>query len=181
MRRLKDGGSGAFELFVNEYEKLMFKAADEILHNFHDSEEAVYAALAAIARRFDSVKALAPPERAAYAWRAARSRAYGIYEKRQKRLAAETPLVEAGDIGECDAEIERLAEDSRLSADDIFAQMQKVPPLYRDALILHYADGKDVKTVARELGLKRETAKTRLARGKKILIKLLKEELGVQL
>ena len=175
-----DGGQGAFGLFVKENEKLMFKAADGILHNYHDSEEAVYSALAAVARNFSSVSALAPSERSAYAWRAARSHALNIYKKRKKREKIEIPIDDIADIGEPDAELERIAADDRVSVDVIYEQMKSVPALYRDPLILHFADGMDAKTIARELGIKYETAKTRLKRGKKLLAEKLKKEVGIE-
>ena len=178
----KDGSGeqGAFGLFVSEYEPMMFRTADEILHNFHDSEEAVYAALTAIARRFSSVSVLAPSERASYARRAARSHALNVYKKRQKREKREIPLEDIGDIGEPDADLERIARDDRVTEDGIFEQIKTLPALYRDPLIMYYADGMDTKAIARELGIKHETAKTRLKRGRILLAEKLKKEFGLK-
>ncbi len=168
---------GKFALFVSEYERLMFHTANGILNNYHDAEEAVYSALAAVARRFSAVSALAPEKKAAYARRAARNHALNLYKKRSKRAEREVSYEHLSELGAFDSELERVAEDPRISADNIFEHIKKLPALYRDPLILHYAEGMDVKAVARELGIKRETAKTRIARGKKLLACSLGKEL----
>ena len=178
--KAKTGKQGAFGLFVSRYEPMMFRTADEILHNFHDSEEAVYAALTAIARRFSSVSVLAPSEQASYAYRAARNHALNVYKKRLRREKHEIPLGELPETGECDAELERIAGSDRVTEEDIYEQMKNLPALYRDALLLHYSKGMDTKAIARELGIKHESAKTRLKRGKKMLAELLEKEFDLQ-
>lgn len=59
---------------------------------------------------------------------------------------------------------------------DILESVQRLPPKYRIVIELYYLEGYSIKEISNIIGAKQATVGSRLARGKKLLYKLLKEE-----
>ena len=161
-----------FEAFVNEYQSLMMGAANSVLCNYHDSEDAVINALAAIAGRFSVVASLPPDARRAYAARSARNCALNILNARNRRRKseslAENETIDAGAENDIDALLDKMV------FEDAVKCILRLDDVYCDVLYLYYVDGFTAPQIARKLALNRKTVESRILRGKRMLRELMK-------
>ena len=164
-----------FERFITEYQQVMIGVAREITGNYHDAEEAVFDALFAIARVFTKVSLFAREEQKAYACRAAQNRAFSLVNRQNRHRKSEI-LLDADLLGIGDRELTRACE---ATESEVVAECLKELDLkYRVVLDLFYAEQRSTGEIAKELGMKRETVKTLLKRGRAKL-KIMLEERGV--
>lgn len=153
-----------FEKFVNKYQKVMIRVADDILHNYHDAEEVTVDALVAIAKKFSFVCDLEAPRQKAYACRTARNKAIRMLNSRNVQNKSETAMEDIENIGIEDKGLIKLCEG--VDYEFIVSCIENLPNIYKDIFVLHYLDGMSTKKIADELCMKRETIKTRLKRGR---------------
>lgn len=161
-----------FESFVNEYQSLMIGAANRVLGNYHDSEDAVINALAAIAKRFSVVASLPPDARRAYAARSARNCALNILNARNRRRESET--FTQAEMPDADVENDIDALLDRIVFEDAVKCILKLDDVYCDVLYLYYVDGLTAPQIAHKLALNRKTVESRILRGKRMLRELMK-------
>ena len=172
---LDDPGDG--ELFESIYRRCVkpaFCAAYEILHSEQDAQDAVQDTFFWAAEHFSRIKRIEDEYVLSYICRAARNRALNIKNRSARIARISEPMTE--DIPEDfdENELLRLCGEDRVSV--IERCIQSLPDIYRDALTLHFAEDLSAPKIARILGIKRETAKKRLVRGKAMLRELLEKE-----
>lgn len=152
-----------------KYKNKMYSAAFLILGDSYLAEDAVHEAFIAIARNIGKLGDAELPETAAYAQRAAKTRALNILEKNRK----ETFIDEDLDIPFEEREFERIISESELSR--IADCINLLPEKYRVVIVLRYLDDMKPRRIAEVLGLNTETVKKRLLRGRAMLKNMLKE------
>ena len=90
---------------------------------------------------------------------------------RRHRRASPVPLPE-----EVPVEPGGESEESQDIREAVKEALSKLPPEYRDPLIIHYLQGKSTAETAEILGLRPVTARIRLLRGRRRLAEILRKE-----
>ncbi len=158
---------GKFTEIYEKYEKRIFSIAYAVTKDYHDAEDASQNAFLAIVANIDKID-LGDAERSRmYIYKIAKNAAINILRKKKNSV----PIVDI-DVLELpsDEDVGELVEKGELFL-ELYKCIEKMPPIYRDALSLRYLFNATVKDVANALGVSKETAKCRLARGEKILRK----------
>ncbi len=137
-----------FEDLYYSYRKLMFYIASEILHDPGLAEDAVNEAFFRIAKNFSKINEVHCP----------RTRNFIVIIVRNIAVAAEEFVDTMAELPE-----------SRLEFTETKRVIRELPAIYRDVLLLFFVDGYETKEIAEFLGLRRETVKKRLQRGRVIL------------
>ena len=148
-----------FEDLYYSYRKLMFYIASEILHDPGLAEDAVNEAFFRIAKNFSKINEVHCP----------RTRNFIVIIVRNISI----DMVRRDSAGAVAAEefVDTMAElpESRLEFAETKRVIRELPAIYRDVLLLFFVDGYETKEIAEFLGLRRETVKKRLQRGRVIL------------
>lgn len=156
----------------NQYSKFMFAVAYDILHNIHNTEDAVQQALIRIIDNIDKIGEVEDKKTRNYIGLIVKNIAINMYNSGKKQpISIEDDNVDLGEDFELSAIIIRKETEKRLKRyiselDDIY----KIP-------ILMVADGYDYNTIAKVLNITQDTARKRVERGRKKLRKaFFKEE-----
>lgn len=153
-----------FEQLHEKYKRLMFYVANQILRNEQDAEDAVHEAFVSILKNLRKIFDVECPQTRSYVVIIAERKAVDILRARSKVThidgeealgGIEIPL--PGDGGLADA-------------------MAKLPPRYREVLLLRYDNGYSTREIAQILNMKRESVQKLLWRAKNALQKLLEQE-----
>lgn len=163
-----------------QYRKQMFLAARSLLDNDADAEDAVHDVFLRISqshlprlRRIGSKADLRN-----YLLKAAKNTAISILRKKSRLPVSLDALGEESLCGIADlsdtAFLDKICE--RAEYEDCVRAIDALPPAYRDVLYYHFVLEFSIPEVAQLLNRKRSTVKQQLVRGKKLLIKKLKEE-----
>lgn len=163
------GDEGAFGTLVRRWSGRLFAAAHRILGSRADAEDAVQRALLQVFRSAPSYR----PEWAVSTWlyRITTNQCVDELRRRgaRREVAGETAPATAG-AGDGGASF-----GLRL---DVRRALRKVPREARILLILCYAEGLSYREMARVRGIKVNTVKSQIARGKSILRAALEGERG---
>jgi len=87
-----------------------------------------------------------------------------VRSKLRRREQADAVLPEPADPADIDE-----ALDARESAALVWSSLERIPPRYREALVLYYREGQSAQEVADALGISLSAAEQRLSRGRKHL------------
>ncbi len=155
------------------YRKQMIYIAYGILNNTYDAEDAVQSAFMGISANFSKIRSKDPDALCAYCCRAAKNSALSLLEKRNGTAPSELSLAETAPDRDSDI-LGALTE--RESFDAIVRAIRSLPETYRDVLCLYYVDELTAAETARVLSRNPQTVKKQIARGKKLLIELLRKE-----
>ena len=152
-----------FAEFVEKYQRLMISVAYDVVHNYHDAEDAVIDALVRIADNFDIVSSLSEQRRLSYICKAAKNSAINVYIKRKRLFENEFLddgyLLSVPYADEEDLEMRELVMDC----------IDELSDKYKTVLLAYYAEGMNVRQIADMFGLTETAVKTRLRRGRKSL------------
>lgn len=152
-----------FEAVYTTYQGRLLALVRRYLPARMDAEDAVQQAFLAVAERFDRLEHLPPPELEAYLVVTAERKAIDILRHQAKRggvpFDENTPLVTPAPCGS------PLAD-----------AMGRLPPRYREALLLRYGCGYDTRETAALLGLSVAAAQKTMQRAKRALQKELEKE-----
>lgn len=153
-----------FRKIYDTYERRLFAYSMSILHNTALSEEAVSETFLSLAKNFKKVHNLEPDEMIAYAVIINRNLCYDILKKenRQKSNIVPDEFIESKSDTYFNENFENM-----LVADAV----EKLPEIYRDAIMLKYFYGFSVKEISRQLHLSVGGVKSRLETARKILRK----------
>lgn len=161
-----------FEQIYCAHRKEMLLAAQQILLDYHEAEDAVHDAFIGIARNMNTVRRITRPEDLRYyVLRAAKNAALDHAQRPHRK--AERP-----------AELSDRIPDSSvwdaLCAQTDFHRLLEViaalPVIYREALYYHFVLEFTIGEVAQLLHISPSAAKQRLVRGKKLLLAAWKKE-----
>ena len=164
------------ETLYETYRGRMFRICYSVLGNVPDAEDALHNAFLAISKHLSQFgDDPDDPEIAAYLYRAARNQSLKLLDRRNRRRRAEVPLDEAwiGTTDVTDDMLEALAD--RMEAERVVQAILALPEPYRSVLHLHFGEELTAAQIAKEQGRRLATVKQQLVRGKKLLMKYLKE------
>ena len=152
-----------FEAVYTAYQGRLLALVRRYLPAREDAEDAVQQPSMAVAERFDRLEHLPPPELEAYLVVTAERKAIDILRHQAKRggvpFDEATPLVTPAPCGN------PLAD-----------PRARLPPRYREALLLRYGCGYDTRETAALLGLSVAAAQKTMQRAKRALQKELEKE-----
>lgn len=144
-----------------EYRSVMFCAANEILHNEHEAEDAVQQAFVKIAENLDKVPDELSNKTKAFVVTIAENTAIDRYRKLKRH--GESELCEQG----CGIEAE--------SADELVNCILKLSARYRQFILLKYYHGYSTREIAKLLGMSSAAASKTAQRAKQRLEQLCRE------
>lgn len=156
-----------FERLYNNYKRLMFGIARDILKNEQDAEDAVQDAFFKLADNLNRIADADSPQARNFAVVITRNICFNMLRKRH----IETDIDE-------DVCSDRSAEDEFLSAQGVETlerALESLPEKYRDILYLTVYEELSLRDAARLLGITYENAKSRVKRARKKVSDFLKE------
>lgn len=165
-----DAEKQKFIIFYEQYRKLMFYIAKEILKDNHLAEDAVQEAFLRIAKNFHKTGTVTSHETKAFAVIITRNVAIDIYNKEKKITKLNQYLSES-----IETETDDFTE--KTSYKKLLGYILELPEIYRDVLYLNLVYDYQFNEIANLLGISTENARKRAQRGKKILQEKINEEL----
>lgn len=165
-----DAEKQKFIIFYEQYRKLMFYIAKEILKDDHLAEDAVQEAFLRIAKNFHKTGTVTSHETKAFAVIITRNAAIDIYNKEKKITKINQYLSES-----IETETDDFTE--KTSYKKLLGYILELPEIYRDVLYLNLVYDYQFNEIANLLGISTENARKRAQRGKKILQEKINEEL----
>lgn len=148
----------------SKYYAFMFNIADKILHNQQDSEDAVHNAFLSIIKNIEKIEDISSPKTRGYISIIAERKAIDVYRER-KNLSEEE--LDGYKTGISFPPPEEHTLDGCIS---------KLPPRYREVILLKYSHGYSVKEIAEILGISFAAASKLDQRAKKKLHELCEKE-----
>lgn len=144
-----------------EYRSVMFCAANEILHNEHEAEDAVQQAFMKIAENLDKVPDELSNKTKAFVVTIAENTAIDRYRKLKRH-------------GSCEL-CEQSCGIEANSADELVSCILKLPARYRQFILLKYYHGYSTREIAKLLGMSSAAASKTAQRAKQRLEQLCRE------
>ena len=163
-----DEEKSKFETIYLEYRKLMYHNAHAILQDRALAEDAVHEAFLRIIKNLQKIKEPISAQTASYVVIICRNIAKDMRKKEMRTIPFED-MEAVGPVSDADDVLEKANFGS------LVAQIKQLPEIYRDVILLRYADGYSVKEIAKMLDKPYETIKARIARGKQMLAKQMEE------
>lgn len=158
-------------LLYDSYKNRMYITACKVLRDPQRAEDAVHDAFIAVSKHLDKIGDVNSISTAAYMIKASRNRALNIL--RMGLPEKETALDEA----EAKADESLLDEICRKeSYNEIVSAILELEDRYRDVLTFYYLNDLSVSEIASVTGVKENTVKQRLFRGRQKLIAILVKE-----
>ena len=161
------------KLLYGKYKNRMYITACKVLNDPQRAEDAIHDAFIAISKNLDNIQDIDSVKTGAYMVKAARSRALNIL--RMGLPEKETQLDEA----EAKADESLLDEICRKeSYNEIVSAILALEERYRDVLTLYYLNDLTLSEIAVLQGVKENTVKQQLYRGRRKLIDTIKKEVN---
>ena len=153
-----------FEAIYNQYRYLMYTAANRILNNQFDAEDAVHQAFLSIIDNLDKVREVDCPETRSYVVIITERKAIDIIRAR-KRFTGEDIIDKLPGI------------DIPLPGDHGLADaMAKLPARYREVLLLRFDNGYNTKEIAKMMDMTEGSMQKLIWRAKEALHKQLEAD-----
>lgn len=159
------------EMLYKLYHKKMWYAANVILNNWDDADDAVQNAFLAIAKNMNSIHTVNSSETYAYVITAAQNMALNIISQKTKRN-----FIDYENVWNLTDEKTLLEIYTIENRDLILCALMKLPQLYQECLYLYYFDSLSEKEIAKLLNRKPATIRKQIQRGKQKLFKILSTE-----
>lgn len=153
-----------FEEIYITYKGLMYYIAYKILNNEHDAEDAVHSAFVKIAENIQKIDTPVCPKTQNYVVTIAENKAIDLY-RANRRKSNQLYLDEISGIEVEESQIHGLA-----------ASMAKLPPRYREIILLKYYHGFSCKEIAKQLEITESNAIKLDQRAKNKLFQICKED-----
>lgn len=157
-----------FEEIYTKYKSKMYGISYGILHNVHDSEDAVHQAFLTIADNLKKIINIPCQELPSYIVIIIRNISINIYNKNKHKAEVSTDITE-----------EHIPFDvdffENIDYENLVSVISKLPDNYKDVLFLHYVNGFSCKEVAEMLNMSVENVWKRIERAKKSLKNALEE------
>ena len=145
-----------------EYHDRMLRAAQRIVRNPADAEDAAQNAFVQIIRNLEKIFQISCEKLPAYCISIVRNEALQLLRQREQTLTLE--------------EWDGALPPAPVRYRELVELIQQMPALYRSVLELKLLSGCTEREIAQELGLSETAVASRAARGRKLLQKLLREE-----
>ena len=157
------GQKAKFETVYHQYKGLMYYAAFRILNNASDAEDAVHDAFVKIAENMEKISDPVCPKTQSYVVTIVENKAIDLYRRKQRRGAL--PLEETEGLSVSPREPLGLAE-----------CITKLPPNYRQMILLKYYQGFSCAEIASLLDITLSAAQKLDQRAKEKLRQIAKKE-----
>lgn len=158
-----------FVILYEKYIYLMITVAEGVLHDKFLAEDAVHDAFVKVAKNMYKIRDINSMKTKRFLIVIAKNSAIDIYRKRNIRMKSEIFFDELSDN---EAPASFMETDINNSVLDILINL---PVKYRDVFLLKYSSKLDNSEIAGLLKIQEGTVRQRLARGKVIIEKALKE------
>ena len=159
-----------FEILYYEYRERMFSAAFDVVKNKEDAEDAVHTAFIGIANNMKSIDEPHSERTLSYVIKAAKNSAINIYNKNNKIVKAEYD--EKFYISD-DEFFDSVFSES--SYNEVVSAITNLKDTYKIPMYYYYVKELKLKEISKLLGVNLSTVKSRIYKGKKVLL----EQLGV--
>ena len=153
-----------FEIIYRHYGALMFYIANKILNHKQDAEDAVHKAFIKIAENIDKISDPVCPKTQSYIVTIVENKAIDLYRSNQRRQTVEY----------IDETIGLSIPEPQVSS--LSGCIQKLPPRYREVILLKYYHGMSCKEIASQLNISVSNAAKLDQRSKHKLLELCKKE-----
>lgn len=150
VKQAKSGDEEAFSRLINRFLQLFYRTAFSIMHNEHDSNDAVQKAIVSIWKKLPQLK-----KNGSFKYWALRILTNKCYETLRSRRDA--PLEAASEVTETNSF-------GRIVWEDL---IQSLDPRYRVTMQLYYGARLRTREIAELLDIPKSTVTTYLARGRK--------------
>ena len=167
----EDGDRAEFVRIYGLYADAVFRRALAILKNQQDAEDAMQDTWMKVAENIGVLRGKEERTICAYVMKIATNHAITLSRARTRRdeILCDAPSEESV----CDDDVFDIC--SVMAVEEIRACFEALPVSYRDVLSLYFFYQQSIKEIAVLLGMKPATVNSRLTRGRKKLIELLKE------
>lgn len=149
-----------FTQLYETYKGLMFYTANRILKNETDAEDAVHEAFIAILKNLEKILEIDCPKTRSYIVIIVERKALDLVRERRH---ATVPLYDEA------AELAVEMDIPLLKKDGLAEALAKLPPRYREVILLRYANELSTKEIAKALGLSSAAVQKLLWRAKDAL------------
>ena len=156
------------EEIFHTYGNLMFYAANQILHNDHDAEDAVQQALFVIYQNLEKFSEIKCPKSRSFIVTIVERKAIDLY--RVKRRTAAIPFEDALIHTPAESSVDAAAE-----LVDLASAITLLPPRYRQLLLLKYDNGYSEREIAVMCAMTESNVRKTIQRAKKQLKLILSE------
>ncbi|MBQ3101098.1 MAG: sigma-70 family RNA polymerase sigma factor [Clostridia bacterium] len=155
------------------YYAYMYYCAEQVLgHRDEDIKDATHNAMIKIIEHIDSVDLSDERRAKSYFGTIAKNKAKDILKSKYNKIL---PIDDVVDYKESGNDVETVRFEYEMLINSIF----KLDEKYRDVLILKYVNELGEKEISRLLDIPQKTVSTRILRGKKRLLAILKEDSDV--
>lgn len=156
------------EIIYQEYSRLMYYVAYQILNNQQDSEDVMQEAFLKIAEVLDQMDNPYSKRTKSLVCIITENKAIDLYRRKRTRtiLPLEEDVISAP---------ETTFTEQMETADELTRAILLLPPRYREVLMLRYAHGYDNAEIAQMLSLSKENVKKIIQRARKKLEEILKQ------
>ncbi|MBO6062096.1 MAG: sigma-70 family RNA polymerase sigma factor [Clostridia bacterium] len=167
-----------FERLYLSYRRQMYAVAIKILGNEKDAEDAVHDVFVKLAKKHMRTLEAMEDERdlRCYLLKAAKHTALNMKRDRKPLYDPLESPVRAGSRADDEAFLSELY--TKMEYRRVKAAIDRLDPVYRDALYYHFVLEMTISQTAELLGRKGPTVKKQLVRGKKLLLDILEKEGG---
>lgn len=153
------------DLYGRYYAKMAAVAAQYFPEDAQEAEDAVHNAFLQVIRHFEKVSSLSCDVLPFWLVSIVKNESITLLRKRRRVVPMEDWSA-----------FEQAAEDGTLAARTVAEVIRAMPETYRAALELRFLEERSEREIARALGLSGPAVKSRISRGRALLIKRLEEE-----
>ncbi len=146
-----------FEQIYQQYRSLMYHAADHVLHNSQDAEDAVHNAFLQVIKHFSKFQRIPARDLAPQLTVIAKNEAISILRKKRDAEPLE------------DWEISEEASEDAANYHALVDSFTRLPQTYRAVMEMKLLSGYSDGAIAAKLGLSRTAVSTRLTGGRRVL------------
>lgn len=153
-----------FEQLYETYKNLMYHTAYQLVHNHHDAEDCVHQAFLSVIDHLDKLRSVKSPQTASFLVITTERKAIDLLRKRQRTQTLE--------LNEeiCGVVIPDIEGNSLADA------IAKLPPDYRQVLLLRFDNGYTDREIAKFLGITPSGVRKRIGRARSALADILEKE-----
>ena len=163
----------AFTLLYEQYSKLLWYSAMDVLHDASLAEDAVQNAFIALMNHMDKVRSVYAPQTKKFLITVVRNKAIDLYRIRNSRAADSLDDPDYPDIASGTDILDEVIR--RESMDTIVEALRKLPPQARTMLEYRYLHGFSEKEVAELLELPPKRVNVAIFRARRKLQELLQD------
>ena len=156
-----------FEAIVEKYKHRMFHTVKKVIKDEHLAEDVMQDVFMKIVNKIDQIDDIDSLETKIFLLTVAKRTALDYYRKNSKIRKAELLVKEAE--SEVFYNIEEAVISKLNSENQVIALIKSMKEDYRDVFLMKYVKGLENKEIAELFGIKEETVRQRISRGKKML------------